>query len=151
MGRGHLIVGRQNIVYGTILVVYGSPNCVLFCFVGRQPPNVENHWSQPYKKSLSWKLKNTIVVDSGEIVGLLSANRRVGADLIADVIDQSADNLVDGVTAGTNDLWPLYYLTPLKIGAIIKFWLYYLLWFKMRWYAIEEFKTNLVVCKDTFL
>jgi len=42
----------------------------------------------------------TFVVDSGEIVGLLSANRRVGADLIADVIDQSADNLVDGVTAG---------------------------------------------------
>jgi hypothetical protein len=38
----------------------------------------------------------------------LSANRRVGADLIADVIDQSADNLVDGVTAGTNDLHNLF-------------------------------------------
>ena len=35
-----------------------------------------------------------------EIVSLLSVNRRVGADLIADVVDQSADNLVDGVTAG---------------------------------------------------
>ena len=37
-----------------------------------------------------------------EIVSLLSVNRRIGADLIADVIDQSADNLVDGVTAGIN-------------------------------------------------
>jgi hypothetical protein len=36
-----------------------------------------------------------------EIVTLLSVNRRVGADLIADVVDQSADNLIDGVTAGT--------------------------------------------------
>ena len=54
------------------------------------------------KKSLSSKLNNTNhLLNSGEIVGLLSANRRVGADLIADVIDQSADNLVDGVTAGT--------------------------------------------------
>ena len=35
-----------------------------------------------------------------EIVSLLSVNRRIGADLIADVIDQSADNLIDGVTAG---------------------------------------------------
>jgi len=34
-----------------------------------------------------------------EIMSLLSVNRRVGADLIADVVDQSADNLVDGVTA----------------------------------------------------
>ena len=33
-------------------------------------------------------------------MSLLSVNRRVGADLIADVVDQSADNLVDGVTAG---------------------------------------------------
>jgi len=36
---------------------------------------------------------------SNEIMSLLSVNRRVGADLIADVVDQSADNLVDGVTA----------------------------------------------------
>ena len=35
-----------------------------------------------------------------EIMSLLSVNRRIGADLIADVVDQSADNLVDGVTAG---------------------------------------------------
>ena len=33
-------------------------------------------------------------------MALLNVNRRVGADLIADVVDQSADNLVDGVTAG---------------------------------------------------
>jgi len=35
-----------------------------------------------------------------KIMALLNVNRRVGADLIADVVDQSADNLVDGVTAG---------------------------------------------------
>ena len=35
-----------------------------------------------------------------KIVALLNVNRRVGADLIADVVDQSADNLIDGVTAG---------------------------------------------------
>ena len=33
-------------------------------------------------------------------MSLLSVNRRIGADLIADVVDQSADSLVDGVTAG---------------------------------------------------
>ena len=26
-------------------------------------------------------------------------NRRIGADLVADVVDQSADNLIDGVTS----------------------------------------------------
>ena len=35
-----------------------------------------------------------------KIVALLNVNCRVGADLIADVVDQSADNLIDGVTAG---------------------------------------------------
>ena len=35
-----------------------------------------------------------------KIVALLNVNRRVGADLIADVVDQSADDLIDGVTAG---------------------------------------------------
>ena len=35
-----------------------------------------------------------------KIMALLNVNRRVGADLIADVVDQSADSLVDGVTAG---------------------------------------------------
>ena len=35
-----------------------------------------------------------------QIVGLLSGrNRRVGTDLIADVLDQSADQLIDGVTS----------------------------------------------------
>ena len=35
-----------------------------------------------------------------QIVGLLSGrNRRVGNDLIADVLDQSADELIDGVTS----------------------------------------------------
>ena len=33
-------------------------------------------------------------------MSLLSRNRRIGNDLIADVVDQSADLLVDGVTAG---------------------------------------------------
>jgi len=33
-------------------------------------------------------------------MNLLSKNRRFGADLIADVSDQNADNLVDGVTSG---------------------------------------------------
>ena len=37
-------------------------------------------------------------------MSLLSVNRRVGADLIADVVDQSADNLVDGVTAGKKNV-----------------------------------------------
>ena len=30
---------------------------------------------------------------------MLSRNRRIGQDLVADVIDQSADNLIDGVTS----------------------------------------------------
>ncbi|TRY80411.1 hypothetical protein TCAL_16787 [Tigriopus californicus] len=36
---------------------------------------------------------------SEQILGLLDRNRRIGADLVADVIDQSADNLIDGVTS----------------------------------------------------
>ena len=43
LGRGHLLLGRQNLCVSTIIVIYGSPNCVLLSFVGRQPPNVENH------------------------------------------------------------------------------------------------------------
>ena len=35
-----------------------------------------------------------------EILSVLSRNRRVGENLIADVIDQSADILIDGVTSG---------------------------------------------------
>ena len=29
---------------------YVSPNCILFCFVGRQQQNVENHWPRAYDK-----------------------------------------------------------------------------------------------------
>ena len=36
---------------------------------------------------------------SGEILNVLSRNVRVGTDLVADVMDQSADNLIDGVTS----------------------------------------------------
>jgi hypothetical protein len=42
LGRRHLLLGRQNLCFSTIIVKYGSPNCVIFCFVGRQLPNVEN-------------------------------------------------------------------------------------------------------------
>lgn len=31
---------------------------------------------------------------------LLNTNRRASNDLVADVLDQSADNLIDGVTSG---------------------------------------------------
>jgi hypothetical protein len=30
---------------GSSALIFGSPNCVLFCFVGCQLQNVENHWS----------------------------------------------------------------------------------------------------------
>ena len=43
LGREHLLLGRQNLGYSSILVVYGSPNCDLFCFAGRQLSGVENH------------------------------------------------------------------------------------------------------------
>ena len=44
----------------------------------------------------------TFLIDTlrTEILGLLSTNRRASNDLVADVLDQSADNLVDGVTSG---------------------------------------------------
>ena len=35
-----------------------------------------------------------------EILELLNTNRRASNDLVADVLDQSADNLIDGVTSG---------------------------------------------------
>ena len=41
LGRGLLLVGRQNLCYSTVIVIYGSPNCIILCFVGRQLPNVE--------------------------------------------------------------------------------------------------------------
>jgi len=39
------LLGCQNLSFSTIIVIYGSPNCVIFCIVGRQLPNVENHCS----------------------------------------------------------------------------------------------------------
>jgi hypothetical protein len=38
-----LLLGRQNLCFSTMNVINGSPNCVLFCFMGYQLPNVENH------------------------------------------------------------------------------------------------------------
>lgn len=50
-----------------------------------------------YTDSLCLKVAN---YPKEQIVGLLSGrNRRVGTDLIADVLDQSADQLIDGVTS----------------------------------------------------
>jgi len=43
LGHRHLLLGRQNLCISTMNVINGSPNCVLFCFMGRQQPNVENH------------------------------------------------------------------------------------------------------------
>jgi len=34
-----------------MIVIYGSPNCVKFCFVGRQLPNVENHRSRGFYRA----------------------------------------------------------------------------------------------------
>ncbi len=48
-GRRHLLLGRQILCCSTINEINGSPNCVIFCFVGRQLPNVENHWSTQYQ------------------------------------------------------------------------------------------------------
>ena len=48
LGRVHLILGRQNLWFSTLTEIYGSPNCVLLSFVGRQLPNVENHWSRRF-------------------------------------------------------------------------------------------------------
>ena len=38
----YLLLGRQNLCFSTIIVIYLSPNCVSLYFVGRQLPNVEN-------------------------------------------------------------------------------------------------------------
>ncbi len=42
MGRGHLLLGVQNLFYSTSMVLNGSAKCDLFCFVGRQLSEVEN-------------------------------------------------------------------------------------------------------------
>ena len=44
LGRRYSVLGSQKLNYCNILVLYGSPHCVLFCFVGRQHPSVGNHW-----------------------------------------------------------------------------------------------------------
>ena len=36
LGRVHLLLGRQNLCFSTKIVIFGSPNCVLSYFVGRQ-------------------------------------------------------------------------------------------------------------------
>ncbi len=61
----HLRLGRQNQCFITMIVIYGSPNCVFFRFMGRQLPNVENHWSKkPCKKGFSifWTCFVVVVV-----------------------------------------------------------------------------------------
>ena len=47
LGRLYLLLGRQNPCYSTMIVICGSPNCVLLCFVGHQQTNVENYCSRP--------------------------------------------------------------------------------------------------------
>ena len=44
LGCVHLLLGRLNLCFSTIIVVNGLPNCVVLNFVGRQLQNVENHW-----------------------------------------------------------------------------------------------------------
>jgi len=56
MGRDPLL-GHQNLCFSAILVIYGSPNCVIFCFVGRQLPNVEHHWSWSSVLTSCWRTK----------------------------------------------------------------------------------------------
>jgi hypothetical protein len=46
VGRRKLFLGRQNLCCYNIIVEFGSPNCVIFYFVGRQLPNVEKHCFQ---------------------------------------------------------------------------------------------------------
>ena len=46
VGRVYSLLGRQNLCFSTIIVICGSPNCVLSSFVGRQLLNVENHCSK---------------------------------------------------------------------------------------------------------
>ena len=60
-----------------------------------QPSNIRD--CDYYTDNLCLKVAN---YPKQQIVGLLSGrNRRVGTDLIADVLDQSADELIDGVTS----------------------------------------------------
>ena len=60
-----------------------------------QPSNIRD--CDYYTDNLCLKVAN---YPKEQIVGLLSGrNRRVGTDLISDVLDQSADELIDGVTS----------------------------------------------------
>ena len=59
LGRRRSLLGRQNLCYSSILVVYGSPNCVLFCFVGRQLSNVVNHCSRCYLIAASFSFSSS--------------------------------------------------------------------------------------------
>ena len=59
LGRVHLLLGRQNLCFSTIIVIYGSPNCVFLSFVVRQQPNVENHCSRA-RRTLPNKLNFTV-------------------------------------------------------------------------------------------
>ncbi len=86
-------------------------------FLGDQLPDVLEEWIAIFTLKISaWKFQ-IIQCESDlgisflvripiksydfreEIIALLSRNRRISSDLIADVLDQSADNLIDGVTA----------------------------------------------------
>ena len=42
---------------------------------------------------------------SQQIISLLNSNRRAGSDLVAEVIDQSADELIDGVTSSQENAY----------------------------------------------
>ena len=41
--------------------MYGLPHCILFCFVGRQPPNNENHCCTALKKETATDEEKAIV------------------------------------------------------------------------------------------
>ena len=43
LGLEYLLCVAKTCVFCSSIVIYGSPNCVLSCFGGRQLPNVENH------------------------------------------------------------------------------------------------------------
>ena len=53
-GSQALTFGSPKPVLYPTISTYGLPNCVLFCFVGRQQSNVENHWSRD--KLSVWRL-----------------------------------------------------------------------------------------------
>ena len=61
------------------------------------PLRTEGRDCDYYTSNLCLKVSN---YPKEQIIALLSGrNRRVGTDLIADVLDQSADELIDGVTS----------------------------------------------------